>query len=204
MKSLSTNPLLWILANTWAMINTQRKRMSPHRFCTGHHQSLLNASASEGTRRRRARRSVVLPQLSGPTTNNACRFNWEKFCWLHHLECIQPVVNGINIDKSWINYQTQKRVKKRPFLFIKEMLWWNYKTTTHEPNSMPWIFDFFFCTLPASNLNEHSEMAGDKFVEYLLQQGMNPHPSWLVVCQSVRQKGTSDLKKEPNLPISLP
>ena len=160
-------------------------------FDFGHHQSLLNASASEGTRRRRARRSVVFPQLSGPTTNNACRF-----------EILLAVLPRIYYttrrewDKSWINYQTQRRLKKKTFFSSKKCCG---ETRKQQPTSQsPWIlgiFDFFFCTLPASNLNEHSEMAGDKFVEYLLQQGMNPHPSWLVFCQSVRQKGTSDIFK---------
>ena len=167
-KSSSANPFPWILANTsWAMINTSRKRMSPDRFCTGHHQSLLTQphhqprkGQDEGEHEEVWSYRSLQDQLPSAPAISTRRNCWLKFCTTSDKP---PNSTGEKRILSYKNYSCDE-------------------TTKHQPRHclVAKFHPMDFGTFPASNLKEHSEIAGDKFVEYLLQQGMNPHPSWLL------------------------
>lgn len=119
MKSSSANPFLWILANTsWAMINTSRKRMSPDRFCTGHHQSLLTQphhqprkGQDEGGHEEVWSYRSLQDQLPTAPAISTRRNWWLKFCTTSDKP---PNSTGEKRILSCKNYSCDETTKHQP------------------------------------------------------------------------------------------
>ena len=120
MKSSSANPFPWILANTsWAMINTSRKRMSPDRFCTGHHQSLLTQPHHQ------PRKGQDEGEHEEVWSYRSLQDQYQQ-----RLPFQLGEIVGWNFVPPQINHQTQLAKKEFFHRRIVLVMSWNYKTPT--------------------------------------------------------------------------